>query len=129
MKRPKATNAILAAIDRLGGRKTGTKRVATLLDVTTTRVYQLRVEGVVPKADQALKLSEATGIPFEDFMIRGRWKPGRPDGASDGVASKARGRGRARSTPSLSRWPASAPAEATAVRLAIRNRLTGSKRA
>jgi hypothetical protein len=71
----KKTNVITAAIDRLGGGSTGVKRVGVLLDLTTQRVYQLADRGLVRKAEHAAALSEATGIPFEAFLIRDRWQP------------------------------------------------------
>lgn len=86
-------NAITAAIAHLGGRGTGTKKLASLLDLTTARVYQLVTAGVVPHAEQALKLSRETGIPFEDFLIPKKRKPsGDPNGSGRRTRKPPKGR-------------------------------------
>jgi hypothetical protein len=78
--REKRDNAITAAIDHLGGRSDGVKRIGFLLNVTTGRVYQLTEEGVVPKVDQAVRLSEATGWPLDVFLLRSAWDGFEPPG-------------------------------------------------
>ncbi len=70
---PKASNAIAAAIERLGGRGRGTKRIGEILKLTTSRVYQLREDGVVQKPAQAVLLELATGIPYRAFLSPGPW--------------------------------------------------------
>lgn len=74
----KKSNVITAAIDLLGGGSTGVKRVGVLLDLTTQRVYQLADRGLVRKPEHAAILSDATGIPFDAFLIRDRWTPPEP---------------------------------------------------
>jgi hypothetical protein len=78
--REKRDNAITAAIDHLGGRSDGVKRIGFLLNVTTARVYQLTEAGVVPKVDQAVRLSEATGWPLDVFLLRSAWDGFEPPG-------------------------------------------------
>ncbi len=68
-------NAIEAAIDKLGGGTDGMKELAYLLKVTTTRVYQMRKDGVVKNPEHALRLAQRTGISFQDFLIQ-RGGPG-----------------------------------------------------
>ena len=76
-------NAILAAIDHLGGGTEGVKKIGALLNVTTARVYKMREEGVVKKAEHARILARNTPISFEQFLLLDAW-PRTPDDDGSG---------------------------------------------
>lgn len=89
----------------------GVKEIGWLLNLTTTRVYQLRAEGTVRKIEQAQVLAERTGIPIVDFLVKP--KGGGPRHTNGRPNALRRGRGRERS-----RFSSSPGASAPALKLA-----------